>query len=85
MVLIASANNSGGSEAVEESKSQPVATPSSSNSKGGLQMMMEEIQGHLSDGDSDTHDVTAGETEGNENTQDDQEREIWRRIEQSKY
>ena len=48
-------------------------------------MVMDDIQAHLDDDDSDTHDVTAGETEGNENNQDDQEREIWRRIEQSKY
>ena len=42
-------------------------------------------ESNLSDGDSETHDVTAGEQEGADGNPDDQEIAILRRIEQSKY
>ena len=39
----------------------------------------------LEDEDTETEEVTPGETEGGDNNPDEAEREIWRKIEQRKY
>ena len=68
----------GNSDGVEERK----LDPSEALTK---QASAAEFIENLSDGDSDSHDVAAGEQEGADENADVTEREIWRKLDQNKY